>query len=135
MEEQILAPNRCAFQFFLGDEIPSIHLHEMMSLAHMYSEIIGPVIMVCTERGYDFLVRNKLDELYIDFGVCDTEESVWGLISHLKENNQLVEDDIINNLENCSQNIRNLYSLYTVPDELKQLINQAIEKETAKNSI
>lgn len=101
----------------------------------MYSEIIGPVIMVCTERGYDFLVRNKLDELYIDFGVCDTEESVWGLISHLKENNQLVEDDIINNLENCSQNIRNLYSLYTVPDELKQLINQAIEKETAKNSI
>jgi hypothetical protein len=136
MEEQtILSPNRCAFQFFLGDAIMLTHVHEMISLAQMYSEMLGPVIMICTEQGYDFLIRNRLDEMYIDFGICDTDESVWGLITHLKENNHLVEEDIINNLENCSKNIRNLYSLYSTPDEVKNLIEAAILNENSKNAI
>lgn len=133
--ENLLDTPRCAFQFFMEDSIPTDKLEEMITLAYMYTDTIGPVIMVCTEKGYDFLVRNQLDEAYIDFGICDDEESAWGLITHLKETGQLQNEDVINNLKNCSENIFTLYSVYKAPNEIKKLIQDAIEKENAKNSI
>ena len=126
---------KCGWQFFMDDIIPLDKLREVITLAYMHSEMCGPVVMICTEHGYDFMVRNNLDELYIDFGICDTSESVWGMVSHLKETKQLVDEDVINNLENCSENILTLYNLFVPPDALEVLVDRAIEKETARISI
>lgn len=127
--------SKCAWQFFMGNTMPPDKLREMITLAYIHGETFGPVIMICTEQGYDFIVRNELDDLYIDFGICDTEDSVWGLVSHLKETQQLNDQDVINNLENCSEKIVSLYNVYIVPQSLNLLIQKTIDREAAINSI
>lgn len=133
MEEQ--TNEKCGWQFFVEDNYPLEKLQELIGLAHMYGEKIGPVIMICTEQGYDFLVRNNLDIVYIDFGICENQESVYGMITHLQEFQQIEESCIINNLENSPQNIVTLYKGYTLPKHIEKLVQRAIDKENAIRSI
>jgi hypothetical protein len=125
----------CGFQFFINDSISIDSLKEFIELAYVYTENLGPVILICTENGYDFMVRNSLDSMYIDIGICDSEDSLWGLLTHLKETKQMSDEDVINNLENCSEKMRSLYNLTVIPKSIKELIDKAILKEEVKNAI
>jgi len=131
----IESEEHCGFQFFIADHLSEESLREMIKLLYVYTEFFGPVILICTEAGYDFIVRNNFAELYIDIGICDSEDSVWGLVTHLKETGQMEAEHIINNLKNCSEKMRSLYTNAVLPKRLSELLEKAVLKEQIKNAI
>ncbi len=107
----------------------------MISLASLYSEHLGPVIMICTEVGYDFLINFGLDELYIDILICQNPEMVLMVVDNLKDNINIPNSYFINSKENCHEKLRILYNELPLPVTVLQKIRNTIEAEETKNKI
>jgi hypothetical protein len=125
----------CAYQFFTSDVLNREELFEMISLASLYSEHLGPVIMICTEVGYDFLINFGLDELYIDILICQNPEMVLMVVDNLKDNINIPNSYFINSKENCHEKLRILYNELPLPVTVLQKIRNTIEAEETKNKI
>lgn len=128
MEDKI----ECGCQWFSEDSIQEEKLFEMMALAHIYMENIGPMIMVCSEEGYDFLARNSLEELYIDVIIVPDQKIDIDLVNKLTGRHVVIE----NSLQDCSEKMRNLYS----ENEhslgwLKDKVSDVLSKEQSIRSI
>jgi len=128
----------CAYQNFFGSTLAENDCYEKILLAYLYSENFGPVICIVTELGYDYLVRNHLDEIYIDIIICETPEAVTQFVEHILS----IEDGIdkggvfINSLQECDENLRILYN--QTGDNLlpiKELISNAVENEKRLNAL
>jgi len=123
---------KCGCQWFPGSEIPFDKLFEMIALAYLYMENIGPMIMICNEEGYDFLARNGFEEFYIDIIIVPEEEITSQLVNKMIDNNAVVE----NSLKECSEILRNLYTEFEgTLDELKEKIESVISNERVIKSI
>lgn len=123
---------KCGCQWFPGSEIPFDRLFEIIALAHLYMEHIGPMIMICSEEGYDFLARNGLEDFYIDVIMVTEEEVTLQLVNKMIDNNAVVE----NSLKECSENLRNLYTEFEgTLGELKEKIESVISNERVIKSI
>jgi hypothetical protein len=134
MQNEEILPE-CAYQFFTSDVLGGEELFEMISLASLYSEHFGPVIMVCTEAGYDFLINYGLDELYIDTLICQNPDMVMMLVDNLKDNINIPDANFINSKENCHEKLRILYNQLPIQVPVLQKIKEAIEREETKNRI
>lgn len=122
----------CGCQWFPGSEIPSDKLFEMIALAHLHMENVGPMIMICTEEGYDFLVRNDLEEFYIDVIIVPDQPITPQLVNKMIDNYAVVE----NSLQECSENLRNLYAgTEETLSWLRQKIDGVVSKEQVLKSI
>ena len=128
-------PLECAYQFFYSDDMQRAELFEKLTLAHIYAEHLGPVIMICTEGGYDFLVRNNLDEFYIDILICEDGIRMNDILYQLKTNDIIRDSQFINSLKTCPENLRILYKESSVAPKALQKIRAAIEAEENKNKI
>lgn len=123
---------KCGCQWFPGSEIPFDKLFEIIALAYLYMDHIGPMIMICSEEGYDFLARNGLEEFYIDVIMVPEEEITSQLVNKMIDNNAVVE----NSLKECSENLRNLYTEFEdTLGELREKIDSVISNERVIKSI
>ena len=128
MEENM----HCGCQWFSEPSIHMEKLFETIALAHIYMENIGPMVMVCSEEGYDFLARNGLEEFYIDVIIVPNEKIDIDLVNKLTGAHALIE----NSLQDCSEKMRNLYAEKSQSlDWLKEKIEDIISKEHAIRSI
>ena len=134
MQDDILMPE-CAYQYFISDSLDEHQMREMMSLAHIYAENLGPVIMITTENGFDFLTRHNLDEIYIDVIICADAQMVELVIDNLKEQINIAEHQFINSQKNCQENLRILYEKNEVSLDVLNKIEAAIDAEQLKNRI
>jgi len=125
----------CAYQFFTSDVLNREELFEMITLASLYSEHIGPVIMICTEAGYDFLINYGLDEFYIDTLICQNPDMVLMVVDNLKDNINIPNSYFINSKENCHEKLRILYNELPFSVSVLQKIRDTIEAEETKNKI
>lgn len=134
MQNQEFLPE-CAYQYFVSDVLNREELFEMISLASLYSEHLGPVIMICTEAGYDFLISYGLDELYIDTLICQNPDMVMMVVDNLKENINIPNGLFINSKNNCHEKLRILYNELPLQATVIQKIREAIDREETKNRI
>ena len=125
----------CAYQYFYTDVLNRAEIFEIITLAHLYAENFGPVIMICTEPGYEFLITHMLDEFYIDIIICPDEQSAKAVVDNLRHKIGVEETQFINSLENCHENLRILYGEEHVNAGVLDIVRQAIEKEDIKNRI
>lgn len=125
----------CAYQYFTSDGLNREELFEMISLASLYSEHLGPVIMICTEAGYEFLISYGLDELYIDTLICQNPDMVMMVVDNLKENINIANGLFINSKNNCHEKLRILYNELPLQAAVIQKIREAIDREETKNRI
>jgi len=129
MQEQY---NKCGCQWFSGSEIPFDKLFEMIALAHLHMENFGPMIIICSEEGYDFLVRNDLEEFFIDVIIVPDQQVTIQLVNKMIDNYAVIE----NSLQECSENLRNLYAeTKETLDWLKEKIKNIVSKEQVLKSI
>jgi len=124
--------DKCGCQWFSGSEIPFDRLFETIALAHVHMDKLGPVIMICNEEGYDFLARNGLEEFYIDVIMVPDEPIDEHLVNKMIDSYAVVQ----NSLQECSENLRNLYAgSEETLDWLRIKIENVISKEQVLKSI
>lgn len=124
MEEQ----DKCGCQWFPGSEIPFDKLFEMIALANVYMDNIGPIIMICSEAGYDFLARNGLEDFYIDIIIVPDQEITSHLVNKMINNYASIE----NSLQDCSENLR---TLYAETEETLGWLREKIEDIVSKEQV
>lgn len=134
MENELTMPE-CAYQYFFSDTLPEEKLYEVIGLASIYSENFGPVIMICTESGYDFLAKHMLDDIYIDVIICQDVSMAEMVLDNLKDQMNVPSHLFINSHQNCEENLRILYGKNQIAPEVLQKIKNAVEAEQLKNLI
>ena len=119
--------DKCGCQWFSGSEIPFDKLFETIALAHLHMENLGPMIMICSEEGYDFLVRSELEDFFIDVIIVTLQ-----LVNKMIDSYAVIE----NSLQECSENLRNLYAeTKETLDWLRKKIDNIVSKEQVLKSI
>lgn len=120
------------YQYFVEDALKSAIAFEMLTLAYICGEHCGPVIMVCSEKGYDYLVNYALDELYIDIIICPEKEDVERVVANIELHATPDQAEFINSLQTSPENLRNLYNINSIDEDVLKHINASIEKEETK---
>ena len=132
MEEQMPV---CAYQFFSKPRLDANECEEMIKLATIYSENFGPVIAIVSDAGYEYLVRNGFDEVYIDILICENEEDVTQFAQRILCNEQGDKPPVINNIQECGENLRILYNQFPDNHPIMQVVRDAIKKENSLNAL
>jgi hypothetical protein len=124
MEEEI----KYGCQFISGEELSDEQIREMIASAYLFSNNVGPVVMLCSEAGYDFIMRNELNDIYIDvIALIETSNITPEFIYE----NLGKDVHIINSLKEIEENLRNLHIENNVlPNDCLSTIEQVIEKES-----
>lgn len=129
MEEEI----KYGCQFLSGDELSDEQIREIITAAYLFSNNVGPVVMLCSEQGYDFIMRNDLNDMYIDvIALLETSNITPEFIYK----NLGKDVHIINSLKEIEENFRNLHiESGILSNDCFLLIEQVIEKESVLKTL